>query len=136
MSVETVKTYLKSFGRDEDVQEFPVSSATVELAAAALSVEPARIAKTLSFADGDGCLLVVTAGDQKIDNAKFKAAFGMKAKMLPGRGRAAPDRSRGRRRVPLRPARGGSGDAGHVPAAFPPGLSGLRQRQFRHRPDL
>ena len=83
MSVETVKTYLKSFGRDEDVQEFPVSSATVELAAAALSVEPARIAKTLSFADGDGCLLVVTAGDQKIDNAKFKAAFGMKAKMLP-----------------------------------------------------
>ncbi len=83
MSVETVKTYLKSFGRDEDVQEFPVSSATVELAAAALSVEPARIAKTLSFADGDGCLLVVTAGDQKIDNAKFKAAFGIKAKMLP-----------------------------------------------------
>ena len=60
MSVETVKTYLKSFGRDEDVQEFPVSSATVELAAAALSVEPARIAKTLSFADGDGCLLGVT----------------------------------------------------------------------------
>ena len=82
MSVETVKTYLKSFGRDEDIQEFPVSSATVELAAAALSVEPARIAKTLSFADGDGCLLVVTAGDQKIDNAKYKAFFHVKAKML------------------------------------------------------
>ena len=51
MSVETVKTYLKSFGRDEDIQEFPVSSATVELAAAALSVEPARIAKTLPAGD-------------------------------------------------------------------------------------
>ena len=65
------------------IREFDVSSATVELAAQALDCEPARIAKTLSFADGDGCLLVVTAGDQKIDNAKFKAAFGIKAKMLP-----------------------------------------------------
>ena len=109
MSVETVKTYLKSFGRDEDVQEFPVSSATVELAAAALSVEPARIAKTLSFADGDGCLLVVTAGDQKIDNAKFKGSVRDKGQNAAGRGRAAPDRSRGRRRVPLRPCPRGFG---------------------------
>lgn len=83
MSIDTVKAYLKAFGRDGDVREFPVSSATVELAAAALSVEPARIAKTLSFANGENGLLVVAAGDQKIDNAKFKAAFGMKAKMLP-----------------------------------------------------
>lgn len=84
MSIVKVKEYLKDFGRDCDVQEFPVSSATVELAAKALSVEPARIAKTLSF-HGDqtnGCLLVVTAGDQKIDNAKFKKQFGFKAKML------------------------------------------------------
>ncbi len=82
MSIEAVKTYFRSFGREQDVQEFPVSSATVELAAQALSTEPARIAKTLSFQDGEGCLLVVTAGDTKIDNQKFKAYFGFKAKML------------------------------------------------------
>ena len=82
MSIETVREWFRPLGRDGDVREFPVSSATVELAAAALSVEPARIAKTLSFADGEGCLLVVTAGDRKIDNAKFKAAFGMKACLL------------------------------------------------------
>ena len=68
MAIEIVREYFKAYGRDGDIQEFPVSSATVELAAKALSVDPARIAKTLSFADGDGCLLVVTAGDQKIDN--------------------------------------------------------------------
>lgn len=82
MSIEAVKAYFRSFGREQDVQEFPVSSATVELAAQALSTEPARIAKTLSFQDGEGCLLVVTAGDTKIDNQKFKAYFGFKAKML------------------------------------------------------
>ncbi len=82
MSIEAVKAYFRSFGREQDVQEFPVSSATVELAAQALSTEPARIAKTLSFQDGEDCLLVVTAGDTKIDNQKFKAYFGFKAKML------------------------------------------------------
>lgn len=84
MSIAKVSEYLKNFGRDCDVQEFPVSSATVELAAKALSVEPARIAKTLSF-HGDetnGCILIVTAGDMKIDNGKFKKQFGFKAKML------------------------------------------------------
>ena len=86
MAIEIVREYFKAYGRDGDIQEFPVSSATVELAAKALSVDPARIAKTLSFAEGDGCLLVVTAGDQKIDNSKFKAVFGMKASML------SPDR--------------------------------------------
>jgi len=64
------------------VLEFGASSATVELAAAAVGVIPARIAKTLSFKGAEGCLLVVTAGDRKIDNAKYKAAFGVKAKML------------------------------------------------------
>ena len=62
--------------------EFSASSATVELAAKALNVAPARIAKTLSFKVNDGCVLVVTAGDAKIDNAKYKAFFGVKAKML------------------------------------------------------
>lgn len=84
MSIAKVKEYLKDYGRDCDVQEFPVSSATVELAARALDVEPARIGKTLSF-HGDettGCILIVTAGDMKIDNSKFKKQFGFKAKML------------------------------------------------------
>mgnify|MGYP001523229541 CR=1 FL=1 len=84
MSIAKVKEYLRDYGRDCDVQEFPVSSATVELAAKALSVEPARIAKTLSF-HGDetnGCILIVTAGDMKIDNARFKKQFGFKARML------------------------------------------------------
>ncbi len=84
MSITKVKEYLKEFGKDSDVREFPVSSATVELAAQAVGVEPARIAKTLSFHGDDttGCILIVTAGDTKIDNAKFKKQFGFKAKML------------------------------------------------------
>lgn len=82
MSIEKVRDFLAQYNRAEDIQEFTVSSATVELAAEALGVEPARIAKTLSFFDGDGCILVVAAGDAKVDNAKFKAQFGMKAKML------------------------------------------------------
>ena len=82
MSIERVREYLKQYGRDGDVREFPVSSATVELAAQALGVVPARIAKTISLKDGDGCILIVAAGDGKIDNAGFKREFGMKAKML------------------------------------------------------
>lgn len=86
MSVQSVREYLKPFGLDEAIREFSVSSATVELAAAAVGVEPARIAKTLSFffpPDEQGCLLIVAAGDKKIDNKAFKAQFGFKAKMLP-----------------------------------------------------
>ncbi len=82
MAIEIVKEYFKQFGLEERIQEFDVSSATVELAAKALSVEPARIAKTLSFKKGEGAMLIVTAGDVKIDNQKFKQEFGMKAKML------------------------------------------------------
>ena len=82
MSVESVKEYLKKFGADGKVMEFEESSATVELAAQAVGVEPARIAKTLSFKKDDGCVLIVTAGDAKIDNPKFKQVFSMKAKML------------------------------------------------------
>lgn len=83
MSVEKVKNYLARYGMESRLTEFPVSSATVELAAQALGVEAARIAKSISFYDKEGgCLLIVTAGDGKIDNAKFKAEFGFKAKML------------------------------------------------------
>ena len=82
MSIERVKAYFRELGIEDRVREFDVSSATVELAAAALCCEPQRIAKTLSFlADGHG-VLVVAAGDARIDNHKYKAQFGTKAKML------------------------------------------------------
>lgn len=83
MSIEKVKDYFDSFGIADKILEFDVSSATVALAAEALGCEEARIAKTLSFAKDDGCILVVCAGDVKIDNPKFKSEFQMKAKMLP-----------------------------------------------------
>ena len=82
MSVEKVRAYLEHFGVSDRIREFDVSSATVELAAVAVGVEPARIAKTLSFKLGDAPILVVAAGDAKIDNSKYKHLFGMKAKML------------------------------------------------------
>ena len=82
MSVQAVRKYLARFGVDGRIQEFTESSATVELAAAVVGVIPARIAKTLSFKDGDGAMLVVAAGDAKVDNRKFKDTFGFKAKML------------------------------------------------------
>lgn len=83
MAIESVKEYLAEFGLGERVITFEVSSATVELAAQALDVAPALIAKTLSFLTREGCLIVVAAGDARIDNAKFKHMFGEKAKMLP-----------------------------------------------------
>ncbi len=83
MAIEPVREFFKQYGIDGRIREFDVSSATVELAAQALGCAPARIAKTLSFfSSGDGCVLIVAAGDAKVDNAKFKAQFGMKAKML------------------------------------------------------
>lgn len=82
MSIERVRAYFRQYGMEERIQEFEVSSATVALAAEALHCEPQRIAKSLSFmVEGHG-ILVVTAGDVKIDNAKYKAQFGTKAKML------------------------------------------------------
>lgn len=72
MSVEKVRAYLKKYGMEDKIQEFEVSSATVELAAAALSCEPARIAKTLSFLADGRAVLVVAAGDARIDNKKYK----------------------------------------------------------------
>lgn len=82
MSIEKAKEYLAEFGRADDVMEFDVSSATVELAAQAIGCEPERIAKTLSFEDGDRVALVVCAGDARIANPKFKAQFHTKPKML------------------------------------------------------
>jgi len=82
MSIDAVRHYFHQWDLQDDILEFPVSSATVELAAEALRVAPARIAKTLSFKDGEGCFLIVAAGDAKIDNGKFKRRFSMKAKML------------------------------------------------------
>lgn len=82
MAIERVKTYFKQYGMEEKIQEFDVSSATVELAAQALSCEPARIAKTLSFMVDGHAMLVVAAGDVKIDNHKYKEQFHTKAKML------------------------------------------------------
>ena len=82
MSIEKVKEYFKNFGIENRILEFDVSSATVELAAQALGCEGCRIAKTISFMVDGGAVLIVCAGDAKIDNAKYKAYFGTKAKML------------------------------------------------------
>jgi prolyl-tRNA editing enzyme YbaK/EbsC (Cys-tRNA(Pro) deacylase) len=82
MSIETAREYLKQWNRDTDIIEFNVSSATVELAAKALGTEEARIAKTLSFKRDGKAILVVTAGNMKIDNRKYKNEFGCKANML------------------------------------------------------
>ena len=82
MSIEKVKAYFAEHGMENRILEFPVSSATVELAAQALNCEPKRIAKTLSFRVGEQAILVVAAGDARVDNAKYKNRFGVKAKML------------------------------------------------------
>ena len=83
MSIEKVKEYFNTFGIADKILEFDVSSATVALAAQALGCEEARIAKTLSFEMDESCILIVCAGDVKIDNPKFKAEFHTKAKMIP-----------------------------------------------------
>lgn len=82
MSIEKVTEYFKVLGAEDKIKRFDVSSATVELAAEALGCEGARIAKTMSFLVDDHAVLIVTAGDRKVDNAKFKAFFHTKAKML------------------------------------------------------
>jgi len=82
MSIERVKAYFAAFGMENRILEFPVSSATVELAAQALNCEGCRIVKTLSFSVNGKAILICAAGDAKVDNAKYKARFGVKAKML------------------------------------------------------
>ena len=83
MSFERAKEYLKELGLENKVKEFPVSSATVEEAAKAVGCEEEKIAKTLSFIVEDKPILIVVAGDCKIDNSKYKAEFHKKAKMIP-----------------------------------------------------
>ena len=82
MSIERARAHLAKYGLEDRIRELTVSSATVALAAEALGCEPARIAKTLSFENGEGAILVIAAGDARIDNAKFKHRFGIKAHML------------------------------------------------------
>jgi prolyl-tRNA editing enzyme YbaK/EbsC (Cys-tRNA(Pro) deacylase) len=82
MAVDEVRSYLKRWNRDKDIIEMNTSTATVIEAANALGVIPARIAKSISLKDGDGAMIVVTAGDMKLDNRKYKDRFGFKAKML------------------------------------------------------
>ncbi|MEK3684262.1 YbaK/EbsC family protein [Paenibacillus sp. FSL R10-2736] len=83
MSIANVKEHFRKFSREQDVQEFAASSATVEMAAAVIGVIPARIAKTLSFRGAqEDAILIVAAGDAKIDNKKFRETFGFKARML------------------------------------------------------
>ncbi|OMF61356.1 YbaK/EbsC family protein [Paenibacillus sp. FSL R5-0766] len=82
MAIEKVKDFFKQYGMDSQIIEFEVSSATVDLAASALGCEPERIAKTLSFMVNGQAVLVVAAGDAKVDNKKFKEYFKTKAKML------------------------------------------------------
>lgn len=83
MSLELVKEHFRKWNRENDIMEFEESSATVELAASAIGVVPARIAKTLSFrGEGEKAILIVAAGDAKIDNKKFRQTFGLKARML------------------------------------------------------
>lgn len=82
MSIEKVRAYFQGFGIADRIMEFPVSSATVELAAQALGVEGARIAKSMSFKIGEDPIIIVMAGDARVDNAKYKAQFHTKAKML------------------------------------------------------
>lgn len=83
MSLESVKNHFKKWNRENDVMEFDESSATVEMAADVIGVIPARIAKTLSFrGEGEKAILVVAAGDAKVDNKKFRHTFGLKARML------------------------------------------------------
>lgn len=84
MSYERVKAYFESAGMGNRVMKFERSSATVEEAAKAVGCEPKKIAKTMSFLQGDKPVLIVTAGDVKIDNKKYKEVFHQKAKMIPG----------------------------------------------------
>lgn len=100
MAIEEVKEYFRQFGITNRIMEFEGSSATVELAAAALNCQPARIAKTLSFIVNDQPILIVAAGDTKIDNSKYKPGSGPKPRCSPRAGRGS-GRSRCRRRVSL-----------------------------------
>ncbi len=83
MAIDKVKAYFAQYGMEERIMEMDKSSATVELAAQAVGCEPCRIAKTMSFLQGEEVVLIVTAGDARVDNKKYKECFQIKAKMIP-----------------------------------------------------
>ncbi len=83
MAIDKVKAYFAQYGMEDRIMEMDQSSATVELAAQAVGCEPCRIAKTMSFLQGEEAVLIVTAGDAKVDNRKYKDCFHIKAKMIP-----------------------------------------------------
>ena len=133
MAIERVRAYLEQYGAADRVLEFGVSSATVELAAKALGCEPGRIAKSLSFGVGEGYIVIVTAGDCKIDNAKYKAKFHAKARML-----TPPEVEEHIGHAvggvcPFGGERRGSGLSGRILTEIRNRLSGMREQQQRHR---
>lgn len=134
MSYELVKDYLTARGYGDRAQEFAVSSATVELAAAALGCEGARIAKTLSFKTPEGVVLIVAAGDARVDNHKYKEKFHTKAKMLtPEEAVELVGHAVGGV-CPFCVKEGVPGLPGPVPAAVRCDLPRLRQPQQRRSP--
>lgn len=134
MSFEQVKRFFDGCGLGGRVMRFEVSSATVGLAAEAVGCEPARIAKTLSFLVGEQPVLIVTAGDARVDNKKYKQQFHEKARMLPhaeveARVGHAPGGV-----CPVCGPRRGDGLPRRVAAALPNRLSGCRERGQRGAP--
>lgn len=115
MSIAAVRDYFRPFGMADKVLEFDVSSATVDLAAQAVGVIPARIAKSLSFKVDGKAVLIITAGDAKVDNPKFKHFFHTKAKMLTPRRGGSPGGPRRGRGVSLRHQGGRGGLSGRLP---------------------
>ena len=134
MAIEKVREFFRDLGMEERIQEFDVSSATVELAAQAVGVEGARICKTLSFKDGeDGCILIQTAGDTKIDNRKFRS----ESENADGRRSGGIYRTCHRRRMRLRHRKStGEGILRRIHEAVRNGISGVRKFQQCHRTDL
>ena len=136
MSIESVRDYFRPLGREGDILEFPVSSATVELAAQAVGVIPARIAKTLSFLVDGGCVLIVAAGDAKIENSKYKGFFHTKAKMLTQeQAREMTGHAVGGV-CPFANPEGGADLSGRVPEALRHRVPRGGQLQLRHRAHL
>lgn len=133
MSIQKVREYLAAYGAADRIREFDVSSATVELAAKALGCAESRIAKTLSFMLGDRVVLVVAAGDVKVDNRKYKDFFGGKAKMLAREDAERLTGARRRRSVSLCRERRRGGVAGRVAETLRHRVPRLRQRVERDR---
>ena len=134
MAIEQAREALRRWGAEGRILELPASSATVELAAKALCCEPAHIAKTLAFHAKEQVLLIVMAGDARVDNKKYKARFGVKAAMLPfDQTEQAVGHAPGGI-MPVWQKAGNPGLSGCIPAAVFHRISRLRFSQQRHRP--